>query len=246
MNYSHYRLLTLAPRSRDRKGAGYASFRKTLILLLLASAAAGQVAETANKQYQTKEGRENIAKGLGDPARDEKQKPRDIIEAMELKPGMIVADVGTGVGYMLPFLSRAVGPGGKVLAEDIQTDFLDKAKMRAKTSDVRNATFILGTPENPKLPADTLNAVLILDAYHHFDYPDQMMANVKDSLLPDGRVYIVDYFRSATAMPNGRALEHIRADRDEVIKEIESYGYRLLWKRDLIPGSQYILSFEKK
>jgi ubiquinone/menaquinone biosynthesis C-methylase UbiE len=220
--------------------------RSIPILLLLGSVAFGQVAENANRQYQTKEGREAIAKGLADPDRDEKQKPREIIESMDLKPGMTTVDLGTGVGYMIPFLSRAVGPDGKVLAEDIQTDFLDKAKMRAKTSNVQNATFILGTPEDPKLPADTVNAVLILDVYHHFDFPDQMMANIRDSLLPGGRVYIVDYFRSETSMPNRRALEHIRLDRDEVVKEVESYGYRLLWKKDHVPGSQYMLAFEKK
>jgi predicted methyltransferase len=220
--------------------------RSILTLLLVSVAASGQVAENANRQYQTKEGREAIAKGLADPERDEKQKPRDIIYSMDLKPRMTVVDLGTGVGYMIPFLSRAVGADGKVIAEDIQTDFLDKAKMRARTSNVQNAAFILGTPEDPKLPADTVNAVLILDVYHHFDYPDQMMANVRDSLLPGGHVYIVDYFRSATSMPNGRALEHIRLDRDEVVKEVESYGYRLLWKKDHIPGSQYMLAFEKK
>ncbi len=220
--------------------------RSILTLTLLALAASAQVAENANKQYQTKEGREAVAKGLADPERDEKQKPRDIVYAMDLKPGMTVVDLGTGVGYMIPFLSRAVGDGGKVLAEDIATDFLDKAKLRARTSNVQNATFILGTPEDPKLPADTINAVLILDVYHHFDYPDQMMANIRDGLLPGGRVYIVDYFRSETSMPNRRALEHIRLDRDEVVKEVESYGYRLPWKKDHIPGSQYMLAFEKK
>jgi ubiquinone/menaquinone biosynthesis C-methylase UbiE len=220
--------------------------RSILTLALLGLAASGQVAENANRQYQTKEGREAIAKGLADPERDEKQKPRDIVYSMDLKPGMTVVDLGTGVGYMIPFLSRAVGAEGKVIAEDIASDFLDKAKMRAKTSNVTNATFVLGTPENANLPADTVNAVLILDVYHHFDYPDQMMANIKESLLPGGHVYIVDYFRSATSMPNGRALEHIRLDRDEVVKEVESYGYRLLWKKDHVPGVQYMLAFETK
>ena len=216
------------------------------VFLFVAGAALAQVAGNANKQYQTLEGREAVAKGLADPQRDERQKPREIIEAMELKPGMAVADVGTGVGYMLPFLSRAVGPNGKVFAEDIQTDFLDKARQRAKLSNAPNVTFVLGTPEQSKLPGDVLNAVLVLDVYHHFDYPDQMLASIRESLLSGGRMYIVDYYRSEKAMPNGRALEHIRADRDEVAKEIESNGFRLLWKREHIPGTQYMLAFEKK
>jgi len=90
--------------------------RSILTLALLGLAASGQVAENANRQYQTKEGREAIAKGLADPERDEKQKPRDIVYSMDLKPGMTVVDLGTGVGYMIPFLSRAVGAEGKVIA----------------------------------------------------------------------------------------------------------------------------------
>ncbi|MBV8816844.1 MAG: methyltransferase domain-containing protein [Acidobacteriaceae bacterium] len=215
-------------------------------ILFLAACAWTQVATNANKQYQTHEGREAVAKGLADPARDERQKPRELIEAMEIKPGMAVADVGTGVGYMIPFLSRAVGPNGKVYAEDIQTDFLDKAKQRAKLSNVANATFILGTPENANLPADTLNAILVLDVYHHFDYPDQMLAGLHDSLLNGGRIYIVDYYRNEKAMPNGRALEHIRLDRDAVIDEVQANRFRLAWKRDHIADVQYILAFDKK
>src|SRR5437879_5413652 len=105
-----------------------------LAFLLFAPIALPQVAEPANRGYQTKEGRESVARGLADPQRDEKQKPRELVEAMSLKAGQSVADVGTGVGYMLPYLSKAVGPTGRVFAEDIQQDFLDKAKLRARTS----------------------------------------------------------------------------------------------------------------
>src|ERR1700722_20491602 len=114
-----------------------------------------QVATTANEGYKTHEGRENVAKGLGDPARSERQRPRDIVDAMDLKPGATVADVGTGVGFMLPYLSHAVGDTGKVVAEDIQNDFLDKAKFKAQLSRLSNVQFVLGTDRDPKLPADT-------------------------------------------------------------------------------------------
>src|SRR5438309_1792768 len=81
-----------------------------------ASSLTAQVAEQANQGYKTKEGRANVAKVLSAADRDQKQKPKELVEAMSLKPGMVVADIGTGVGYMLPFLSEAVGPGGRVLA----------------------------------------------------------------------------------------------------------------------------------
>lgn len=220
--------------------------KRLVVVLSLVCAAWSQVATNANKQYQTKDGRDAVAKGLADPARDERQKPREIIEAMDLKPGMTVADVGTGVGYMIPFLSRAVGPKGKVIGEDIAQDFLDKAKERARLSNVTNATFVLGTATDAKLPGDAVNAILLLDVYHHFDYPDQMLASLRSSLLGGGKLYIVDYMRTLAAMPNGRALEHIRLDRDEVIQEVQDNGFRLLFKNVLVPNSQYILGFEKK
>ena len=216
------------------------------LFLLSVSLALSQVAGNANKGYQTKEGRESVARGLDDPHRDETQKPRELVEAMGLQPGQSVADVGTGVGYMLPYLSHAVGPTGHVIAEDIQEDFLDKAKFRVRTHNLTNVKFVLGTDRDPKLPADTLNAILVLDTYHHFDYPDQMLGAIRDSLLKDGRLFIVDYYRTLAAMPNGRALEHIRLDRDEVIQEVEDHGFHLVSKSEHIPKSQYMLVFEKK
>ena len=191
----------------------------------------------------------SVAKGLGDPARSERQRPRDIIDAMDLKPGGSVADVGTGVGFMLPYLSHAVGDTGHVFGEDIQTDFLEKAKTKAQLSHLNNVQFVLGTDRDPKLPADSLESVLVLDVYHHFDYPEAMLEHIRDSLLSDGKLVIVEYFKRPGAMPGGdpnRAVEHIRLDEDDLIKEVESNGFRLVSKRDLVPKSQYIVIFARK
>jgi len=208
-----------------------------------------QVAGDANQGYKTPEGRANVAKALTDPARAERQKPRDIVEALDLKPGSTVADVGTGVGFMLPYLSQAVGDTGHVVAEDIQSDFLDKAKMKARLNRLSNIQFVLGTDRDPRLPADTLEGVLVLDVYHHFDYPEAMLEHIRDSLLSDGKLVIVEYFKRKGAMQNPDpdfALRHIRLDEDGLIEEVEANGFRLVSKRDLVPKSQYIAVFEKK
>jgi predicted methyltransferase len=215
------------------------------LALIAAGCAPAQVAEKANAHYATPEQRSQMARGMADPSRDQQQKPRELVASLAIAPGTTVADVGTGPGYMLPFLSEAVGPRGRVLAEDIYPDFLDVAKRRAEAARAANVTLVLGTETDPKLPAASLDLAFLLDVYHHFNYPGQMLAHLRDSLKEGGRLAIVDYYRRRDAMPFNDALEHIRADQPEVIKEVEASGFHLISKRDHIPNSQYVLVFRK-
>jgi len=214
-------------------------------LLALAGGLSAQVASRANSGYLTQEQRESVAKGLADPARDDKQKPRELLKAMEVKPGMTVADVGTGIGYMLPFMSRWVGPAGHVIAEDIFDDFLASAKQRVQNQKLENVTFIKGTETDPMLPEGAVDIVLALDVYHHFDYPDKMLTSIYKALKPDGKLVVVEYYKRQEAMPNGRALTHIRLDMPDVIKEVEQNHFHLLSEREHIPDSQYMLILRK-
>ena len=213
--------------------------------LALASSLAAQVARQANSTYQTEEGRKALARGLGAPNRDERQKPRELVEAMGLGRGMTVADVGTGIGYMLPFLSHAVGPNGHVIAEDIFDDFLASAKQMAEHQNLNNVTFVKGTDADPNLPEGQLDQALLLDVYHHLDYPEKMLAALHRALKPGGKLVIVEYYRRPEAMPGGDAMHHIRLDKADVIKEIEANHFRLLSEREHIPGSQYMLLLER-
>jgi ubiquinone/menaquinone biosynthesis C-methylase UbiE len=208
-------------------------------------AASGQVASEANRRYQTPEQRAGMGASLGDPGRDARQKPRELVASMQLRAGMTVADVGTGVGYMLPFLDAAVGPTGRLIAEDIFPDFLDKARERAAKNSLTNVDFVLGTETDPKLPAGKVDTVLVLDTYHHFDYPAKMLAGIAQGLAPGGRLFIVDFYRRPNAMPGQDAMDHIRLDVDGVVKEVEAAGFKLAWQREHIPGSQYITCFTK-
>lgn len=216
-------------------------------MFVAASVAPAQVAATANERYKTPEGRESVAKGLTAPDRDAKQKPKELISKIGIKPGMTVADVGTGAGYMLPYLSAAVGSEGRVLAEDIFDDFLAKARARAAKADLKNVEFIKGSERSPNLPSGAVDAILALDSYHHYDYPQDMLAGFKQALKPDGRLVIVEYYRRPGAMGNGNsALEHIRLDDSGVIKEVEAAGFALVEEREHIPNSQYMLILRAK
>jgi len=220
--------------------------KKLFAFCLLTYAVSAQVATEVNKRYQTPEGRAGIGTFLGSSDRDAQQKPRELVAEMHLRPGMTVADVGTGVGYMLPFLENGVGPGGKLIAEDIFQDFLDKARQRARDAGLRNVEFVLGTETDPRLPAGQADAVLVLETYHHFDYPARMLTGIAHGMKPDGRLFIVDYYKRAGAMPGQDAVKHIRLDLDGVVKEVQANGFSLAWQKDHIPGSQYIACFVRK
>lgn len=214
-----------------------------ILLSILLSTALAQVADKANSGYKTPEGRAGVAQTLIAPGRDARQKPEELVRAMALQPGMVVADIGTGPGYMLPFLSRAVGEKGRVVAEDIQDDFLAKARTKAESDKLSNVTFIKGSETDPMLPEGGVDVALALDSYHHYDYPQKMLAGIRKGLKPGGKLVLVEYYKRREAMPNGRALEHIRIDAPDVIKEIESNGFRLESQREHIKDSQYMLTF---
>jgi ubiquinone/menaquinone biosynthesis C-methylase UbiE len=219
--------------------------RLAIGILTLAGALGAQVAQQANSTYQTEAGRKTVAQSLNASSREQTQKPGELIKSMGLEPGMTVADVGTGVGYMLPFLSRRVGPAGRVLAEDIFDDFLAGAKQTTEDQKLSNITFIKGSETDPNLPEGQVDMELVLDAYHHFDYPEKMLASLRKALKPDGKLIIVEYYKRESAMPGGRALTHIRLDMPDVIKEIEANHFHLLMEKEHIKNVQYMLVLEK-
>ena len=219
--------------------------KRAIVFLMAVGALAAQVAQQANSTYQTESGRKNVAQGLNSSTREATQKPGELIKSMGLEPGMTVADVGTGVGFMLPFLSRRVGPAGHVLAEDIFDDFLAGAKQTAEEQKLSNIAFIKGTETDPNLPEGQVDMELVLDAYHHFDYPEKMLAALYKALKPDGKLVIVEYYKREAAMPGGRALTHIRLDMPDVIKEVEANHFHLLMEKEHIKNVQYMLLLEK-
>jgi len=205
-----------------------------------------QVAKDANERYQTPQGRKMVAAGLNSAGRDATQRPEELVEAMGLRAGMTVADIGTGTGYMLPYLSRAVGASGHVIGEDIYDDFLDQARHRASDQKLTNVTFVKGTETDPHLEAHSVDAILALDSYHHYNYPEKMLAGFRQALREGGRLFIVEYYKRPGAMNGGDAVKHIRLDEPDLVKEVEANGFHLVSEHEHIKGSQYIAAFAAK
>jgi len=219
------------------------NLRRILILSACCPALWAQVAADANARYQTAEGRKSIAANLGSAERDAIERPLELVEAMALKPGMAVADIGTGVGYMLPYLSRAVGPAGQVLAEDIFDDFLAAAKERVAQQKLANVVFVKGTETDPHLAAGSVDVILALDSYHHYDYPEKMLAAFHRALRGGGRLFVVEYYKRPNAIPGLDAVKHIRLDEPDLVREIEANGFRKVSEHEHIKGSQYMVEF---
>lgn len=207
------------------------------MIFLAAVLALAQIAADANKTYQTPDGRARIASTLGAHDRDARQRPKDLIARLGIKPTMTVADIGTGVGYMLPHLSEAVGAAGKVYAEDIFPDFLAKAREKKAP----NIEFVQGTEKDVKLPPDSTDLALILDAYHHFDYPKEMLASIRAALKPNGRLALVEFYKRGFRDP-----AHIRLDEEGFLKEIQQHGFELIESKPFNPDSQYLAIFRKR
>ena len=211
----------------------------TAAALWCAAPTMAQVAAAANRNYQTEKQRADVAKNLTGAKRDKEQAPETLVAAMKLAQGATVGDIGTGVGYMLPYLSAAVGARGKVVAEDIFPDFLNKARANARSKGLTNVEFVQGTETDPHFAANSLDAAMMLEVYHHLNYPDKMLAAIRGAMKDGGRLFVVDFHKEPGS-------DHIRADEEEVIGEVEAGGFRLESKSERPGGRQYMAVFERK
>jgi hypothetical protein len=122
------------------------------------------------------------------PEREQEENPEGALDALNLKPGMTVADVGAGTGYMSLKLARRVGPTGKVYAEDVQAEMLQQVRANAAKAKASNVVAVQGSYTDPMLPKEQMDLVLLVDVYHEFSEPQKMLRGIRASLKPDGRL----------------------------------------------------------
>lgn len=177
---------------------------------------------------------------LDRPERESEESPDKAIELLGLRPGMTVADVGAGTGYMTFRMAQRIGPTGKAYAEDLQPQMLEKLRAKAQREKVTNIETVLGTVNDPKLPAGQIDLVLLVDVYHEFSEPQAMLDRIRESLKPDGRLVLLEYRKEDPKIPI--RLEH-KMSVAEVKTEVEAEGYKLDEVIEKLPR-QHIIIFK--
>jgi SAM-dependent methyltransferase len=166
------------------------------------------------------------------PERDKEERPERLIQALHIRSGAAVADVGSGTGYFTWRLAEQVGPKGKVYAVDVQQSMLDLTKATVAKHNLSNVEYVLATDENPRLPDRSVDLVFIAYAYHEFGDPDAMMAGVRRALKPGGRVVILEYAKESKIAP---ASPLHKMSFEEIRREIESMGFVVDQLLDFLP-----------
>lgn len=174
--------------------------------------------------------------------REREENPRALLEALRLEPGQVVADIGCGNGFYTLQMADKVGPTGKVYAVDIQPEMLALLGERAKAAGVTNITPVLSSPADPKLPAGAADLILLVDVYHEFAYPEQMLAGMRAALKDGGVIALAEYRSEDPQIPI--KLLHKMSKR-QILREYEPNGLELEREYDELPW-QHLMFFRRK
>src|SRR5258708_2815290 len=174
--------------------------------------------------------------------RDSEERPDSLVNALEIPLGASVAEVGSGTGYFTWRLAEKVGPKGRVFAVDVQQTMLDLTAETINKHQLANVEFVLGGESDPRLPAASLDLVLIANAYHEFSEPESMVTAINRSLKPDGRLVVIEF---AEGHPFGPQDKTERMTVVQICAEIEPMGFELDRVMELLP-IQHGLIFTKR
>lgn len=173
--------------------------------------------------------------------REQEEQPEKMLDALQLKPGMTVADVGAGAGYTSLRISRRVGPEGKVLATDIQPQMIRMLKANAQTVKATNIQPILCTATETNLPENAVDLAIMVDVYHECSHPDETLQGIRKALKPGGRLVLVEFRAEDPEVPI--KPEH-KMTLAQIRKEIEPQGFAFHEVHEFLPW-QHIVIFKK-
>jgi len=214
----------------------------SLLLLAVSAHAQDALKRDEHQMYRLHGDPKAYIGALEDPKRDAYQKPHEVIHALGLKPGELIADIGAGSGYFTFHLARHVGVKGKVYAVDISPDMILHINRRIRDTRATNVVSILADPDDPLLPDRSVNRFFICDVWHHVENRTKYLSLLKKMLKPGGEVVMIDFHKKE--LPFGPPLE-IKIAREDLIKQMETNGFRLTKEHTFLPY-QYFLVFAPK
>jgi ubiquinone/menaquinone biosynthesis C-methylase UbiE len=218
-----------------------------LVLCIMARGVNGEESDVppALKEYKGREIAQTMHYlGADWLTRESRQREEDcdtMLGALQVKPGDVVCDMGCGNGFYTLKLAELVGKRGKVIAVDIQREMLLLLDDRAKQEKVTNIDTVLGTVVDPKLPKKAVDLVLLVDVYHEFSHPEQMLAAIRKSLKPTGRIALVE-FRAED--PNVPIKPLHKMSKEQIMKELPPNGFKLIEQFDKLPW-QHLMFFQR-
>lgn len=174
------------------------------------------------------------------PDRATEEQPQKMIAALGLKSTDVVADIGAGSGYISQLLAGEV-PKGKVLAVDVQPEMIELLKQRITKNNIANIQPKLGTEQSPELPAASIDLAIMVDAYHEFSYPHEMMVGIVSALKPGGRVVLTEYRGED---PQVFIKPHHKTTQKQIQQEMKAVGLKLLKNERVLP-QQHLFFFGK-
>ena len=179
---------------------------------------------------------------LDSSERDQYQKPAQVVEALGLKPGMAVADLGSGSGYFTRRFAEAVTESGMVYAIDVEPEMLRYVEdSLIHMHRPYTAEFILARPDSPKLPVESVDVIFVCDVFHHLEDRTTYFLNTRSALKAGGRIAIIDFYHDERSGDLGFPKRHL-VPRDTVMAEMTAAGYRLVREHSFLPR-QYFLEF---
>ncbi len=170
--------------------------------------------------------------------REQEEAPSKAIDALELKPGMVVADIGAGSGYYTSRMSGRVGPAGRVYATDIQPGMIELLNRRVAREGLGNVTTVLGAMDDPKLPPASVDLAIMVDVYHELQQPQLFLQRLKAAFKPGGRLVLLEFRKEDPSVP---ILEVHKMSVAQVKAELEAEGFVLDRLIDVLPWQHIIV-----
>lgn len=178
---------------------------------------------------------------LNRPGREREENTQRALEELHLRPGMVVGDIGAGTGYFSLKIAKRVAPTGKVYANDIQPQMINKLRANAEAAGITNVVPVLGTESNPNLPFAQLDLIIMVDVYHELSRPQRMLQQMHAALNPNGQLVLLEYRKEDLSVPI--RPEH-KMSLEEVKAEVEPEGYRFEKSVETLPW-QHMVFFRK-